>query len=69
MAIALRKGTIDEGYVVVARINGSGYEYLVANHAEIVAKRLEGRVPLSGRYGEFWTLDIYEIDHDENRPL
>ena len=34
-----RKGKIDEGYVVAARLNGSGYEYLVANHAEIVAKR------------------------------
>ena len=64
-----RRGTIDEGYVVAARLNGVGYEYLGASLAEIVAKKLEGRVPLSGRYGEFWTLDLWEIDHDEDRPL
>ena len=76
-----RKGTIDEGYVVAARLNGfgggpgggggggGGYEYLGAHDAEIVAKKLEGRVPLSGRYGEFWTLDLWEIDAADDRPL
>ena len=64
-----RKGTIDEGYVVAARLNGIRYEYLGANHAEIVAKKLEGRVPLSGRYGEFWTFELWEIDADDDTPL
>jgi hypothetical protein len=62
-----RKGTIDEGYVVFARINGIGYKYLGASPAEIVAAKLEGRSAIAGRYGEFWTLDLFEID--DNNPL
>ena len=64
-----RKGTIDEAFVVVAQLNGIRYEYLGASLAEIVAKKLEGRVPLSGRYGEFWTFDLWEIDADDDTPL
>ena len=62
-----RKGTIDEAYVVVARLNGIGYEFLGASDAETIAKRLEGRSTISGKFGDFWTLDIFEID--DNTPL
>jgi hypothetical protein len=74
-----REGKIDEGYVVFARFNGSpqgntgpqgpaaGYEYLGASLAESVAAKLEGRSAIAGRFGEFWTLDLFEIDDD--KPL
>ena len=62
-----RKGTIDEAYVVVARLNGIGYEFLGASDAGALAKRLEGRSTISGKFGDFWTLDIFEID--DNTPL
>jgi hypothetical protein len=68
----LRSGNIDMAFVVAAKLNGFGpeaYQYQGAGNAEIVAKRLEGVIPLQGRYGEFWALYLWEIEDDDDDKL
>jgi hypothetical protein len=60
-----RKGKIDEAYVVAARVNGSGpLTYQDAELAEVIATRLEERLPIAGRRGPFWALRDSDIDPD-----
>ena len=64
----LHSGNIDVAVVVAAKLNGFGpqaYEYVGACDAETVAKRLEGVSPRPGRYGDFWPLELHEIDDDD----
>ena len=56
-------------FVIAAKLNGFGpeaYQYQAACDAETMAKRLEGRPTITGRYGEFWALYLYEIDDDDD---
>ena len=63
--VGLRDGKIDEGWVVAVRTNGTRpTEFLCAGRVEDVMKRLEGRPTKSGSYGEFYVLDLDDIDPD-----
>jgi hypothetical protein len=61
---AKREGRIDLAFVVAVRFNGFGKppEYHSANHIE--ALDLTGCRKVDGRYGEFWPLQLGDIDAD-----
>jgi hypothetical protein len=62
----LRNGKVDLAFVVAAKIIGDGRppEYQGADHIETVAANLADRPTISGRYGEFWALQLGDIDAD-----
>jgi hypothetical protein len=64
----LNAGKADQAFVVAAKLNGGRPpEYQGAVDAEMLAARSASRPTIDGIYGEFWSLQLYEID--TNAPL
>jgi hypothetical protein len=61
-----RDGKVDHAFVVAVKL-ARPYEYQGAEFAEALAVRLANRPTIDGIYGEFWALQLYDIDN--NAPL
>jgi hypothetical protein len=64
---ALRDGKVDRMRVVPAKRNGAGrYEYCGSRDIEVLYEKvLKNLTPRNGRYGPFWTLDLYQLLGEE----
>jgi len=63
----LRTGKIDEAYVAMAKLNGTGrMEYCRHEEAESLHQRvLRSKPTLNGRFGPFWALLPFELEAEE----
>jgi hypothetical protein len=57
-----RDGRVDHTFVVAAKL-ARPCEYQGAEFAEALAARLANRPTIDGIYGEFWALQLYDIDN------
>ena len=66
---ARHRNKIDEDFVVAAMKNGAGLlEYRGAVEAEKLQPRLAEKPIRKGRYGDFWTLEPFDLE-DEDAPF
>ena len=60
-----RDGKVNQAFVVAAKLNGGrSLEYQGADRAEAVLARLGNLRTFRGVYGEFWSLQLYDIIDD-----